>query len=185
MESTYLPLRIPSAGAMDLSDEESAEMTISISADFTVSNLRLRWEKAAMEVIKAVQEAEEITEECYLQPVLVADNVGFAVLKRMPSHVGGYCIKTIVRNRQLFITDIVARRPRGAAISIASAQLSSWNDASDFPFAAFTFVNTAFGENGSGAPDAVLSSRTRYSLPGKDGRCVGMHYIAVKVTVHS
>jgi hypothetical protein len=175
MKSINLPLRIPPAAAEDFAGGELGEMTITISADFTISNLRSRWEKAAMEVIKAVQEAEEIMGECYLQPVLVADDVGFAVLKRIPSHVGEYCIKTIVRNRQLFITDIVARRPRGAAISIAIAQLSSWNDANDFPFAALMFVNTAFGENGGGAPDAVLSSRTRYSLPGMDCRCLGMH----------
>lgn len=94
--------------------------------------------------------------------MLLADNVTEDILEMIPSLVGNYKVKCMVKNRQLWLVSLSSSEYHSTAVLAASAQAFNWIELSRGFFTARSDGNTPFNEEDAAAPDAaILISRNR------------------------
>ncbi len=151
-----------STAEMSLTDDILEIGTTKDYAGMTIDIVQ-RHDIAAKALIRKVEAHFRENEEVFsIRPVLLADNVTEDILEMIPSLVGNYKVKCMVKNRQLWLVSLSSGEYHATAVLAASAQTFHWVELSRGFFTARSDGNTPFSEEDAAAPDAViLISRNR------------------------
>lgn len=109
----------------------------------------------------------------WLEPCLVAENINVDILETLPTQVSEYRVKTVVRDRNLFIICLSRGDPHSAAVTCISGQAFNWNSVGQLYAVRSNGVKiSADGKNAS-APDLVLAIPSALAAPGENMARVG------------
>jgi len=109
----------------------------------------------------------------WLEPCLVAEDIDVDILEMLPKYVEEYRVKTVVRDRNLFIICLSIGDPHNAAVTCIAGQAFNWNSVGQLYAIRSNGVKISADGNYTSAPDLVLAIPSVLAAPGKNMARVG------------
>lgn len=142
-----------------VSDEDNigtTVYTIEVECDVNKDDFMTRYYYVANKLRKAISyfERNNCGEFYAFDPVLIAEDVDPLVLDELPTLVAGFHVKSMVRNRCLYVISLSNGLAHGTGVIELGRQVSNWSQSR---FAVATDASMKFGNEQHGrAPDVLV-----------------------------